>query len=106
MDVIVEQALTEKIQRQQRFIDELQDELRQVRSSSIETILSQLRLREAVLLYVGQDANKFMQQIAQEFGSEVATSVSFSLFVLDNAPVPSGVRDALRTAFNHGMNRW
>ena len=106
MDAIVEQALTEKIQRQQRFIDELQEELRQARSSSTESMLGQLRLREAVLLYVGQDVNNFMQQIAQAFGSEVASSVSASLFVLDNAPVPPDVRDTLRAACNHGMNRW
>lgn len=106
MDAVVEQALTEKIQLQERFINQLQEDLRQARSASVETILGQLRLREAVLLYVGQDADDFTRQLAQEFGGVVARSVSNSLFVLDNAPLPTGVQQALRVAFNHGMNRW
>lgn len=99
-------TLTEKIQRQDRFIAELQAELQRAREASVETMLGQLRLREAVLLYVGQDADNFAQQIAENFGSDVARAVSNSLFVLDNAPVPTEAREALRVATNHGMNRW
>lgn len=106
MDAVVEQVLTEKIQRQDRFIAELQAELQQTRQASVETMLGQLRLREAVLLYVGQDADNFTQQIAEKFGGEVARAVSGSLFVLDNAPVPPEVREAIRNATNHGLNRW
>ena len=104
-DVVLE-TLTEKVQRQDRFIAELQAELQQARQASVATMLGQLRLREAVLLYVGQDANNFAQQIAENFGSDVARAVSNSLFVLDNAPVPTEAREALRAATNHGMNRW
>jgi len=104
-DVVLE-TLTEKIQRQERFIAQLQADLEQARQASVDTMLGQLRLREAVLLYVGQDADNFAQQIAENFGSEVARAVSNSLFVLDNAPVPPEVRDAIRQATNHGMNRW
>ena len=104
-DVVLE-TLTEKIQRQERFIAQLQADLEQARQTSVDTMLGQLRLREAVLLYVGQDADNFAQQIAENFGSEVARAVSNSLFVLDNAPVPPEVRDAIRQATNHGMNRW
>lgn len=103
---VVLETLTEKIQRQDRFIAELQAELQRARQASVDTMLGQLRLREAVLLYVGQDADNFVQQIVENFGSEVARAVSASLFVLDNAPVPSDVREALRIATNHGMNRW
>lgn len=99
-------TLTEKIQRQERFIAQLQADLEQARRASVDTMLGQLRLREAVLLYVGQDADNFAQQIAEDFGSEVARAVSSSLFVLDNAPVPTEAREALRAATNHGMNRW
>lgn len=106
LDETVTTTLTEKIQRQERFINELQEELRQARSASIETMLGQLRLREAVLLYVGQDTDNLTQQLAQEFGIEVARAVSASLFVLDNAPVSVDARNALRAACNHGMNRW
>ncbi|MBV5676216.1 hypothetical protein [Zoogloea sp.] len=106
LDAVVETALVEKIQRQDRFIAELQAELQRARQASVDAMLGQLRLREAVLLYVGQDADNFAQQIAEKFGSEVARAVSASLFVLNNAPVPSSTRDALRTACNHGMSRW
>jgi hypothetical protein len=100
------EALTEKIQRQERFIAQLQADLEQARQASVDTMLGQLRLREAVLLYVGQDADNFAQQIAEEFGSEVARAVSNSLFVLDNAPVSPEVRESIRKATNHGMHRW
>lgn len=105
-DAVVETALVEKIQRLERFAVELQAELQRAREASVDTMLGQLPLREAVLLYVGQDAANFAQQIAEKFGGEVARAVSASLFVLDNAPVPSEVRDAIRKATNHGMNRW
>lgn len=104
-DVVLE-TLTEKIQRQDRFIAELQAELHQARQASVDAMLGQLRLREAVLLYVGQDADNFAQQIAESFGSDVARAVSNSLFVLDSAPVPSEVRESIRRATNRGMNRW
>ncbi len=68
--------------------------------------VGQLRLREAVLVYVGQDVDNFAQQIAENFGDEVARTVSTSLFALDNAPVPPEAREAIRKATNHGMNRW
>lgn len=106
MDTVLEQALTEKIQRQDRFIAELQAELQRARQASVDTMLGHLRLREAVLLYVGQDTDNFAQQIAETFGSDVARAVSTSLFVLDNAPVPAEAREAIRKATNHGMNRW
>ena len=104
-DVVLE-TLTEKIQRQERFIAQLQADLEQARQASVGTMLGQLRLRETVLLYVGQDADNFAQQIAENFGSEVARAVSSSVFVLDNAPVPPEAREAVRTACNRGMNRW
>lgn len=106
MNAVVEQTLVEKVQQQERFIAQLQADLEQARQAAVDTMLGQLRLREAVLLYVGQDACNFAQQIAENFGSEVARAVSNSLFVLDNAPVPIEAREALRAATNHGMNRW
>jgi hypothetical protein len=99
-------VLTEKIQRQDRFIAELQAELLQARKYSVETMLGQLRLREAVLLYVGTDPDNFAKQIAQNFGGDVARAVGNSLFVLDNAPVSPAAIEAIRTAVNHGMDRW
>lgn len=104
-DLVLE-ALTEKIQRQDCFIAYLQAELQRARQASVETMLGQLRLREAVLLYVGQDVEIFAQQIAENFGDEVARIVSADLFVLSNAPVSPEAREAIRTATNYGMNRW
>ena len=104
-DVVIE-TLTEKIQRQDRFIAQLQADLEIARQASVDNMLGQLRLREAVLLYVGQDADSFARQIAESFGGDVARAVSNSLFVLDNAPVSTEAREALRAATNHGMNRW
>lgn len=104
-DIVLE-TLTEKIQRQDRFIAQLQSDLEQAREASVVRMLGQLRLHEAVLLYVGQDANNFGQQIAEKFGGDVARAVSNSLFVLDNAPVPPEMRESIRKATNHGMNRW
>lgn len=105
-DNVVLETLTEKIQRQERFIAQLQADLEQARQVSVDRMLGQLRLREAVLLYVGQDADNFAQQIAKNFGNDVARTVGNSLFVLDNAPVPPEAREAIRKAANHGMNRW
>jgi len=65
---VVLETLTETIQRQERFIAQLQADLEQARQASVDTMLGQLRLREAVLLYVGQDADNFAQQIAENFG--------------------------------------
>jgi hypothetical protein len=105
-DDVVLETLTEKIRRQDRLLAQLQADLEQAREASVERMLGQLRLREAVLLYVGQAPDDFAKQIAENFGGDVARAVSNSLFVLDNAPVPSEVRESIRKATNHGMNRW
>lgn len=103
---VVAETLVERIQRQQRLIDELRSELQDVREASVVTMLGQLRLREALLLYVGQDTDTFVKQLAENFGSDIARAVSNSLFVLENAPVSRECREAIRQAANHGMNRW
>ena len=106
MNDVVLETLTEKIQRQERLITKLQAELQQARNTSVQSMLGPLRLRETLLLYVGDDAAGFSQQIAKDFGSEIARAISNSLFVLDNAPVLPEVREAIRKATNHGMSRW
>lgn len=107
MDATIHQALAEKVQRQERFIAQLQGELERARETSVERVLGQLRLREAVLIYVGRDLQKLLRDMDEEFcGHEAVRAVTNSLFVLDNAPVPVDVREAIRDATNHGMNRW
>lgn len=99
-------ALGDTIRRQERIITQLQADLEEARQGAAGRVLGQLRLREAVLLYVGQDADNFAQQLAEALGIEVARAVSASLFVLDNAPVSVEVRETIRKATNRGMNRW
>lgn len=95
-----------KAQRRDSLIEELEVELQKARQASVTSMLGQLRLREAVLLYVGHDANNFIQQITETFGVEIASAVEVSLFTLDNAPVSSDVKEALRVACHGGMHRW
>lgn len=99
IDATVVTALAEKIRRQDYFIKELQAELEQARQASIYTMLGQLRLREAVLLYVGKDADTFMQRLAETFGSDIATAVSLSLFTLENVESHEA-RETIRNAIN------
>jgi len=107
MDAVAEQALIEKVQRQDRLIAQLQAELQLAHEASVERMLGQLRLREAVLLYIGKDSDKLIDDLNSEFsGHEAVRAVSNSLFVLDNAPVSPGVCEAIRKAANHGMTRW
>lgn len=67
-NAVVETALIEKIQRLEQFVVQLRTELQRAREVSVDTMLGQLRLREAVLLYVGRDAKSFRQQIAGAYG--------------------------------------
>lgn len=96
-------ALTEKVERQDRFIKELQSELDQARNASVDTMLGQLRLRGAVLMYVGhQSVEGFERQIFEAFGAGIAGAVSTSLFVLDNAPLSPEARTMVRKAIQSG----
>lgn len=107
MDAVTEQALIEKVQRQERFIAQLQGELQLAREASVARMLGQLRLREAVLLYIGNDSDKLIDDLNSEFrGHDAVRAVSNSLFVLENAPVAPEVCDAIRKAINRGMTRW
>ena len=105
-NAIVERTLTETVQRQERLIQQLTEELRQARNVSPRTLLGQLRLRETILLYVGNDGMKLTADLTECFGHDAMRDVSNYLFVLDNAPVSADVKDAIRKATNHGMNRW
>lgn len=58
---VIFKALAEKIQRQERFITQLQAELEQVRRASVDTMLGQLRLREA-----GAEGIRWIERLTQE----------------------------------------
>lgn len=106
MSSVVDQTLVEKIEQQTRVIAELRLELQRAKQAAIGPMIGHLRMREAVLLYVGQDAEDFAQQLAVRLGSDDAREVSKNLFVLDNAPLTPEVRSVIRQATNRGMNRW
>lgn len=103
---VIVKTLTDKIEQQDRTIADLHAAIEKVRQTSVEAMLGQLRLRGALLLYIGQDADNFAKAIADNFGFDTASAVLNCLFVLDNAPVKPEVRDAIRFAANQGMNRW
>lgn len=104
-DVILE-TLALRIHNQDRFIAKLLAERDRMQKASVENMLGALRKREAVLLFVGENAIAFTEQIAQKYGKDIGLAVANSLFVLDNAPVSPDVREAFRKATNHGMNKW
>lgn len=84
----------------------LVQELQEARNASVGHMLGELRLREAVLLYVGTDAASFDKRFRDDFGIELQTTTLRHLFVLDCAPISDTIREDFRAAFNHGMNRW
>lgn len=109
VNTAVLETMAEQIQQQKFIITQQQAELERLKRLSVEHVLGQLRLREALLLYVGDDASTFSEQLAQAFGSEgqdIVRAVSNQLFILDRAPVSPDVREAIRKAVNYGMSRW
>jgi hypothetical protein len=94
---VIRTALIEKIKRQQYLIARLQEELRLAQAASIATVLGDLRLRRAILIYVGNDVVKFEQELRVQFGVDVTQNVLRHLHELDKAPLAHGVREAMRT---------
>jgi len=106
VESVVQVALAEKIQRLERWVEELQVELRQAREAAFGPNLAALRLRECVLLYVGTEDDSALTEKLENVLGPVARDVVAHLFVLNNAPLPDEQRESLRAAFDHGMNRW
>lgn len=105
--VVVETTLVEKTQRLERFVADLQRELKSARAVTPASMLGWLRMRETVLLYIGNgQAGQLAEQLAQEFSFDITNQVLSHLFNLNNAPLPVPERDAIRAAFNYGMTRW
>lgn len=90
-----------------RTVEQLRQQLEEARTYPIGDLTGALRLRETVLLYVGEEPSDALQQkFIEEFGFDVAQQAMRHLFYLENAPVSAVVREQMRAAFNHGMNRW
>lgn len=105
-NTIVERSLTDTIQRQERHIQFLTDELKRARADAPDMVLGQLRLRETILLHVGGNSDKLIAGLKSCLSDEAIRVVENYVFVLDNAPVSADVKAAIREAANHGMNRW
>lgn len=95
-------ALTEKIERQDAHIDQLQAELQRAREASAASVLGQLRLREAVLVYLGADPAALEHQLSRTLGSAVTQDALRHLVLLDDAPA---AREELRRLINGGVTR-
>lgn len=106
MEPTTETVLVQKIEALERTVSRLQTELHEARESSIHNMVGQLRLHEAVLLYVGPDVTTFVEQLEQEYGNDTASRIASNLFNLHTAPVSQYTRDAMSRAINHGMGRW
>lgn len=107
MEAVIEQALLEKIQRLEVHVKRLEADLQLARDGSLETMIGQLRLREVVLLYVGEKGiQEFADQLSRELGSEMTRLATRHLFALNHAPLEQEQRETFRAIFNHGMNRW
>lgn len=101
-----EQALTEKIQRLEQQVKTLNADLRAAKTAAITPMLGQLRMREVVLLYIGnQDTRTLEEKLCEEFGP-LANDCMRHLYDLNNAPFGRDTQETLRAAFNHGMRRW
>lgn len=102
-----EAAMAEKIERLERANATLQEELQRARSESLNAMLGPLRLKEIVLVYLGDESRgQITERMAKEYGSAVATETTRHLFVLGASPLSEEQRQAVRSAANHGMNRW
>lgn len=106
MEPKTETVLVQKIEELERTVSRMRTELHNARESSIHNMVGALRLREAVLLYVGSDVTTFVVQLEQEYGKDVASGIASNLFNLHTAPVSEYTRDAMSRAINHGMDRW
>ncbi len=98
--------LTAQIRDQESELGWLKNRLNEALQASAESVIGQLRLREAVLLYVGNDLGKLEREIAKNYGSETAQAVLRHVFDLDRAPLTQEQRDAIRVAIDHGCCRW
>ncbi len=100
-------ALIEKVKRLEWHIANLETDLRQARSATLDAVLGPLRLREVALVYFGdEEMEDYATTLAQEFDAHVADQVLRHVFDLNGAPVTDEQREAIRRSFNHGMDRW
>lgn len=103
---VIMESLTKRIQSLESENQYLAKALEESRAAAVGPMLGQLRLRGAILLLLGDDADMLRNYLGSTHGSEVERDVMNSLFSLANAPLAEPHRAAVRAAANGGMNRW
>lgn len=104
---IAEEAVAEKVERLEREVATLLAELDRTRMATLASMLGPLRLREIVLLYVGEkDSARLVEDLSKDFGSWEVNQVIRHLFQLNHAPCSDDEREKFRAMFDHGMNKF
>lgn len=100
-------ALTAHIKELERSNKLLANELGRYVELPRETkeLLNIMRMQGVIPLYLG---SKNYDALKQDFANRgpAALEAFEKIWFLDNAPVSQEVKDILRKAANHGMNRW
>lgn len=100
-------ALQEKIQRLEYRVKQLEAELIEVGSTTLEATMGSLRLRQIILIYLGnEDSYSVADEISNSLGHSVAEQAFRHLFELNRIPISTENRESLRKAVDNGMSRW
>jgi len=105
VSVVVDKVLVEKIVQLERVVINLQLQLEKARAHSIES-LKFLRLHQAVVLFTGDDIEKFNETISDQLGSDYLNSLSCHMFSLSHAPLSKNDIDTFRAAFKGCQVKW
>lgn len=103
--VIANGLLMEKVARLEQEVINLQLQLEKARAHSIES-LKLLRLHQAVVLFTGDDIEKFNETISGQLGSDYLNSLSCHMFSLSHAPLDKNAIDTFRAAFKGCQVKW
>ena len=104
-NVVVNTALIEKVTRLEQEVLELRSQLGKARDHSIES-LGFLRLHQAIVLFTGDDIEKFNHAIASELGSDYLHNLHRHLFCLSDAPLDKKIIETFRTSLKGCNVKW
>jgi hypothetical protein len=104
-NVVVNTALIEKVTRLEQEVLELRSQLGKARDHSIES-LGFLRLHQAIVLFTGDDIEKFNHSIASELGSDYLHNLHRHLFCLSDAPLDKKIIETFRTSLKGCNVKW
>lgn len=104
-NVVVNTALVEKVARLEQEVLELRAQLGKARDHSIES-LGFLRLHQAIVLFTGDDIEKFNHSIASELGGEYLHQLHRHMFCLSHAPLDKKLIETFRTSLKGCNFKW